>query len=205
MAKNITKIDKNIEKYSLEGLNKKIRGRRTSGSSLRDLADFINKRILEHAITEDDIDLIVDVDGLYHILTSDEVSVGRRSEIEAKLERGHVPVDEVMSDFVSHQTVSYHLNDRLDIDTSRQVTLTKDDAIERINWAQSQSKGIIENTLEQLEKGGLLESRGFEITNSIRVICNSCQETHSLYDFIEQGQCECMTEDSSITDERNSE
>lgn len=191
-AQRGTKIERNIEKYNLDSLDDDIREQRVAGSSLRDLADFVNRRILEQALSQRSVDLLTDVDRVYEILTDDSVSTGRRVEVESKLRQADLAVDEIRSDFVSHQTVKHYLNDHLDIDTSRQSSLSQEDAFQRLNWAQSQNEAIIRNTLEQLSAAGILKTCEFDLAMSIRVTCHECNESYSLQDFVTRGECGCL-------------
>lgn len=194
---NPTKVDRNAETYGLDRLDDDLRDRRAAGASLRDLADFVNRRILERALSEADVEFHAEIEGLYRLLTADDVSVGRRAEVESKLEQNDVPITDVEADFVSHQTVRQHLNKRLDLDTSRESTLTPDDAMNRVDWAQSKSEGIIENTLEQLRNAGYLDSCDFDVSNMVRVTCAECGESFRLYEFMERGRCKCADDDGS--------
>jgi len=197
MAEQGTKITRDIEKYGLESLNDQLKARRSEDASLRDLADFVNKRILEAALAERDVELLSDVDRVYELLTNEDVSVGNRTEVETKLQMADVPIEEIRSDFVSHQTIKHHLNTQLNVDTGRESTLSLDDAQRRINWAQSQNEAIIQNTLEQFAQTDGLNTCEFDLATSVRVTCKECSRSFSLYDFLERGRCGCSPETDS--------
>lgn len=186
-----TKVTRAIEKYALDSLNEDLETRRETGESLRGLADFVNRRILESALTQAGGDVITEAESLYGLLTDEDVSAGRRAEIETKLERAGVDVQAVRSDFVSHQTVKHHLNDRLGVDTSRESSLDRETAISRIDWSRSRNEALIRNTLDQLESNGELDACEYSVSSSIRVSCAECGRTFALHEFVERGSCGC--------------
>lgn len=187
------KIERNIEKYEFDGLNEDLRRQRQQGASLRDLAAYINQRILECALTAANVSVVGDVESIYETLRGDEISVGQRAEMSARLERRGVPIEEVEDDFVSHQTVSEYLNDCLDIDTSQRQPLTTDEAIDTIEWANARGTAVIERTLTRLANAGEVTTADVSVSSTLHVTCEQCGDVYRLYDFLEQGGCDCTT------------
>lgn len=187
-----TKICSAISKYALDTLNDGLRNRHSNGESLRNLATFVNQQILEATITRVNASMITDPESLYRILTDDEVSMGRRAEIETTLEKEGINIKELKKDFVSHQTVKHHLNQELGVDTSRENSLTVSDAISRIDWSQSRNEAVIRNTLSQLEALNELETGGYTLSTSARVSCNECGKTYYIHEFLDNSGCSCQ-------------
>lgn len=190
------KIERNIEKYELRGLNAELRQKRQHGSSLRELAAFVNRRVLETALSETNASVVGDVDSIYEALRGDEVSVGRRAEVSSRLKTLGVPMDEVEDDFVSHQTVSDYLQECLDIETSRQSQLTVEEALKTIEWADARGMAVINRTLTRLYEAGEINTDDVDVMCALRVTCEECGETYRLHEFLQRGGCDC-TEQSA--------
>ncbi|MFC6764195.1 rod-determining factor RdfA [Natrinema soli] len=154
----IRKVERNIEKYGLDGLNKELHRRYQEGASLRDLATVINKRVLETALQDANATVVGDVESIYEALRGNEVSVGRRAAVSSQLKQQGVPMDEVEDDFMSHQTVRDHLQTCLDRDTARRSRVTRSDAKDTIEWARSRCTAVIERTLTRLHDAGQLQA-----------------------------------------------
>lgn len=185
------KIEQNIDKYDLEGLDEDLRQQRQEGASLRDLAADINRRILTAALMEANVSLIGDVASIYETLRGDEVSVGQRAEMSARLTRRGVPMEEVEDDFVSHQTVSDYLTDCLGIDTGHHHQLTVDEAIKTIEWAEARGEAVISRTLTRLHKASELSTAVGDVSCSLYVTCKQCNNRYHLYAFLDRGGCDC--------------
>lgn len=194
MVTIMRKIERNIDKYGLEGLNAELQRQHQDNASLRDLATYINQRILTAALTAANVSVVGDIEDIYETLRGDEVSVGQRAEMSARLARRGVPMEEVENDFVSHQTVSDYLNDCLDMDTSRQHQLTIDEALKTIEWAEARGEAVIDRTLTRLYEAGELASAADEVSCSLYVTCEHCNKRSRLYEFLEQGGCTCTAE-----------
>jgi hypothetical protein len=184
------KVERNIEKYGLDGLNEELHRRHQEGASLRDLATVINKRVLETALQDANATVVGDVESIYEALRGNEVSVGRRAAVSSQLKQQGVPMDEVEDDFVSHQTVRDHLQTCLDRDTARQPRVTRSDATDTIEWARSRCIAVIERTLTRLHDAGQLQAANVEVTQSIRVTCDECGSSYRLNEFVDDGGCD---------------
>jgi len=109
-----SKVARVIDEYDLEGVGDEIEQRwidtDDSGMSLRELADYFNRAVLESAIESNELSALdADVDQLYVQLTDDGVSSGVRTRVERRLDRNGIDVDAVTSDFVTHQSVHTYL------------------------------------------------------------------------------------------------
>ena len=184
------KVERIIEKHDLSGLNEELRRRHRDSASLRDLEKFINKRVLERALLESEVALIGDTESIYQTLQGDSVGPGRRAEIRSQLDQAGPPVSNVEEDFISHQTVKRHLQNCLNIDTTRRAQITIDDAEDTVAWAQSRNLSVIENTLNRLHNAGLIDASDVDVTQTVRVTCEKTGKTFHLRDFLKQGGCD---------------
>jgi len=114
------KIGRVATEYNLADLDKKLVGYWTGDGdkqrSTRELATYVNHRLLETALTDANIPpKDGEVENMYRLLTSDDVTSGTRIETRNELERDGVSIEAVESDFVSHQTVYNHLTKCLEV------------------------------------------------------------------------------------------
>ena len=191
------KIGRGCAKYDLSGLDEDLCRRRADGASLRDLQGFVNERVLERALADADADVVGDPENIYRLLRDDDVSAGRQAELRSRLQRAGIDIETVEKDFVSHQTVRDHLKECLDVDTSRRSCIDVERATRNINWAESRSKAVIEQTLDQLRSADQLATEDLEVTQTVRVTCTGCGETYRVAELLDRGSCECDGSDRS--------
>lgn len=185
------KLGRNVSAYGLDGLNDELRERRVDGTSLRDLEGFVNRSLLREAIHESEADVIGDVDAIYDVLTDDDVSAGKRTEVRERLEHASVDVATVEAAFVSYQTVRTHLHECLDVETARESRLSVDDARGTIEWARSRSEGIVDRTLQRLETADELAAGDVDVSHVIRVDCADCGRSYPVDEFLDRSGCDC--------------
>lgn len=191
MSEDCCKVGWVADRYDLFELDAALGRRHEAGDGLRDLADLLNRRILEDALTGADADIVGDADALYATITGDDVSAGRRAEVRAQLSNAGVDVLGMEDDFVSHQTIKTHLNDCLDIDTSRSSPLDRERASGTVEWARSRSEAVIERTMERLQANGELSTGPLSVTHTVRITCEDCGRTYRQDELLETGRCAC--------------
>ena len=185
------KVGRSAAAYGLANVDEDLRRRHDRGESLRDLAAFVNRRILGGAIDSADVDAVSDAGTIYDLLADDDLSAGRRTEIREKLARAGVDVEAVESSYVSHQTVRDHLRECLSVDTSVSADVDPESARGTIEWARARFLGIAERTVERLASADELAVGDVEVTGTVRVTCRDCGETYRLGVLIDRGGCGC--------------
>lgn len=186
------KIGRQMEKYGLSDLNGELRHhRREEEASLRDLADFVNARIVEAAIDAADADVAGDGTSVYVALADDDVSTERRVNVTDQLTSTGIDVDELEGDFVSYQSVRTHLRNCLDVDTGRRGVETVEEGREVIEWARARDENVIERTLSRLQRVGAITAGELTATTTITVECTTCGTNYRLGRFLDRGACEC--------------
>jgi len=205
------KIGECIRVYGVENLNTNvIRLRETEDASLRDLEGYINKHILEAAI-DDAPDAILDADSeffgamtndealdhIYTALADDAVSSERKARVRTQLEHAGIDVAEIEDHWITHMTVKSHLNQCLEIDTSRTTEITLQEAQQTIEWAKTRCKGIIERVINQLQSNELLHLRSTDVSLAVRVTCTDCNTTFRISELSEKQRCACHTQSTT--------
>jgi hypothetical protein len=190
------KIGRKAEKYELDDLDQRIQQRReTNEDSLRDLAEFVNVRILEVVIDATDADIVGDVDSIYRAMTSEEVTTKRRVEIRDQLTAVGTDLKELKDDFVSYQTIRYHLQNCLEIDTSRKGIETIQEGREVITSSMKRDQDVIERTVARLDRIDTLEIPDPRVTVTATIECGRCGDSYRIEDFLTRGRCRCEKDD----------
>ena len=125
------------------------------------------------------------------------MSSGARVETRTELEQSGVPVEQIESDFVSHQTVYNHLTDCLDtsLDSpSDEERLARSQ--EKLGALQSRTLAVMTDTLEQLARNEIVDIGDFNIVISATVTCEDCYQQYTVQEFLEQGSCGCDDPDA---------
>lgn len=193
-----TKVERVIEEYDLRGLETTLVDRWTGETgdrwSLRDLADDVNQRILESALRgAGEQPLEGEVENYYRLLREDDVSAGARTEARSALERAGIDVDDLQSDFVSHQAVHTYLTDRQEVSyegASDEERL--ESARATIRRLQSRTETVSENTIGGLRDADILALADFTVIADVGIVCEECGSRYDLDSLLEQGGCDCQ-------------
>ncbi|SFT00119.1 rod-determining factor RdfA [Halostagnicola kamekurae] len=193
-----TKVERVIDTYDLDEWGARLEaewlGDGGNRTSLRDLATEFNIAILQKALREaGGTPTRRDVENTYEILTDQEGSSAERIRKRRGLERTGVDIDEVRSDFVTHQAIHTYLT------TVREAELPKDDddesrrdrKKETIQRLASRTQVVTDSTVGELVRAGLLTDRQYDVLVSVTVVCEECGTTYTVDELIDTGGCEC--------------
>ncbi|WP_226008366.1 rod-determining factor RdfA [Natrinema salinisoli] len=191
------KLGRIAKKYDLLALDKALVEYWTDDGdeqrSTRELATYVNHRILETALTNANVPRKEgEVENTYRLLTSDDITSGTRIETKKHLQRDGVPVEDVESDFVSHQTVYNHLTKCLDASVE---TPSDEERLERsaekLGALQNRTAVVTADTVDQLDRKGILEIGEFNVNVSVTVTCEDCFQEYTIRDLLDQQSCDC--------------
>ena len=198
----VTKVRRVIESYELAGLGEELAARWVGDGydreSLRSLADRFNRRVLAAGMeTAGLTPLDGEVDNTYRLLTDDEVSAGMRTQVERRLERDGVDIEQLRSEFVSHQAIHTYLTDDREVeppgdDESTADRLARDR--ETIQRLQSRLEAVTENTVGRSAATDRLDIGEFSVLVDLQVVCADCGTTYDIAELFEAGGCDCRTE-----------
>lgn len=189
-----TKVARVIDKYGLSEMGEELEAAWTGESgertSLRDLADEFNERVLKETLRESDISALnFEVSGTYKTLRHGSGSEETRTR--RRLEREGVDVDALRSDFVTHQAVHTYLT------KERGATLPERDEnaverkIETIDKLNSRVAAVTDTAIQSLIPDEELERTSYEVLVDVRVVCSACGSDHSVGELLRQGGCDC--------------
>lgn len=196
-SKRDYKVGRLIEKYSLNGVEDEFTAEWTRDdderSSLRELADEFNRRILRVVLRDANINSHErDIENLYHVLTDDDVSSGVQVQSRRELEQEGVAIDEIESDFITYQAVYNFLQDYCDTtyqQPSDEEQLESD--LERVNRLISRTRAVVESDLERLSQTGRIAIGEHDVFVDVQVYCQECDIQYSLSDLLTNGSCDC--------------
>lgn len=165
--------------------------------SVRTLADEFNKRILEAVLEDARMQTLSgEVENLYRLLTEDDVTSGMRTQTRDQLEQHSVSVDEVESDFISHQTIYRHLTGCRGVERTEPETGSEQDSVGKgahtIQSLRGKTMAVTENTIDRLVSSDDLAIQDFDVYVDITVVCNDCGLQVSIDDLLDHGGCRCM-------------
>jgi len=201
-ASTQTKVGRLIVEYGLgEEYGEYLERAWTAGGSerksLRDLATEFNRELLATAMTDAGVSTIDgEVDNVFRVLTSEEVTAGMRTDAQRRLERNGVDVEQLERDFVTYQAIRSYLQTergaeyREDGDTDR-VQRTADS----IGRLRSRLLSVTESNLEQLKDGDEITLGEFQLFTSVDVLCDACDSRHSVAELLERGGCNCLDDE----------
>lgn len=198
------KVGRTAERYGLDDLDAALLERRDAGASLRDLAGYVNRRVLRAAIERADGDLLSGgeplfgaldpdevVETVYETLADEGVEAERRARVRTRLAQAAVDVDRAEADWVTHPTVRAHLRDCLDVDTSASPALSAGEGLDTVEWAVARCTGVVEQTLQRLRSAGRLAVTAPEVDVSVRITCTECGTTYAPAELLDAGRCDC--------------
>lgn len=185
------KLGRNAREYALDTLDTDLLTRREDGESLRSLARYINVRLLNAKLLSADVDVAGDSESVYEVLEGKDIAPERRADVRDRLIYAGIDIDSLRKDFVSHQTVRAHLNDCLDVDTSRQGISSEAEARQLVEWARDKEERTITQTLVQLVQNGTLAIGDLDVTVSVTIRCAECGDSFRLPEVFEKQECSC--------------
>ena len=162
-------------------------------TSLRDLADYFNKRLLERALIDAGMSALdSDVSTTYRDLTDDDVSTGVRTDTRTRLDSNGIDVDDLESDFVSYQAIRSYLTEYRGAEYRRlsdEEKVEKD--IESIQRLMTRTLSVTEERIEKLTRTGRIDADGVEVLLDVQVLCESCGRQYSVSEFLDERGCDC--------------
>ncbi|MEM4780418.1 MAG: hypothetical protein QXG03_02465 [Halalkalicoccus sp.] len=192
------KVGRVIEKYGLDELGAELEARWTGEQgeemSLRALADLFNQRVLEAAMEAAGMrSLDGEVENRYRLLTGDDVSAGMTEQARRDLDRAGVPIEDVESDFVSHQTIYTYLTEHRGASHPSNVERTPEERRERerekIGALITRTTVVTEDSIERLANGEALSGGISDVFVDVQVTCGRSMAATA---FIEDGGCGCQ-------------
>lgn len=194
------KVERLLEKYELHGLGATLEDRWTRDHdrwSLRDLAEWLNQRLLEQAMRDAGVQVVDgELTNSYRLLTADDVSEGDRVQLRRRFERAGMDVDDVRNDFVTYQAIRSYLQEVRGATRPRVATATAESVQQQINRLVGRTTSVIEGKLTQLKASGKLRIGDFRLLIDVRVYCHECDTQYGVTELLAEGSCACPAENA---------
>jgi len=194
------KVDRVIRKWDLDGLGAELEQRWLGDGyeqqSLRDLADYFNRRVLERALDAANVvTLEGELDNTYELLTSDDVTEGARTQARNRLEREGVDVDGLLGDFVSHYAVHTYLREHRGVEyPSGDDEDQREKSVETVRRLTSRLTAVTRRNVENLRSTERLDVGPVDVITDVQVVCEDCGRQYDAVSLIERGSCRCREE-----------
>jgi hypothetical protein len=190
-----SKVARLIDDYDLQGLGAELEQLWTAEEdrkSLRALASYFNRQLLERALEEANVQYLDgEIENIYRLLTDDEVSSAESTRVKRRLERDGVDVDELKSDFVTYQAIRSYLKDH----RGAEYTPAETDPLEReatnVQKLRGRMISVTEGKLQQLRNSDELTLGEFRTLADIRVVCEDCNSQFHILNLLDRGGCNC--------------
>ena len=193
-----SKVARLIDEYELSGMGESLEQRWTATedrSSLRDLADYFNRELLQTALDAAGTDALDgEIDNLYRLLTDDDVTSGVREQARNRLDRDGVDPTKLEEDFVTYQSIRTYLKNYRNTNTPT-TGESPDDRIERkrstIQRLSARLTDVTEQSLRGLASASVITLGEFDVIVTVRVHCSSCGTQQSVSRLLDNRGCEC--------------
>ncbi|WP_123539351.1 rod-determining factor RdfA [Halosimplex salinum] len=195
------KVDRVVDKYDLGDLGRELERRWTGDGrerqSLRDLAHYFNRRVLESAMDEAGVvTLQGELENIYDLLTGDDVTEGARTQARNRLEREGIDVDDLQNDFVSHYAVHTYLRDHRDAEyEAGDDDNQREKSVETIQRLTSRLSAVTRRNVENLRSTDRLDIGPVDVIADVQVVCQECGRQEDPLELIERGGCRCRVEE----------
>jgi uncharacterized protein YdiU (UPF0061 family) len=191
-----SKVERVIEEYSLTGLGAELEQRWVANEedrwSLRQLADYLNKEILQMTFkshgrqSADEV-----VENAYHVLTDDNVSTAARLQLRRELDRDGIDVEKLRDDFVSHQAIHTYLRQYRGATPPSTQTKSLEMSKQAIDRLHSRMTAVVESNIDRLTETGELQITDPDVLVNVKVLCNECGSSKPVSQLYQDGGCNC--------------
>ena len=192
-----SKVGRVIADRNLDGLGEELErywtGEGDEQRSLRELADYFNRRVLRSAMTDADMEVLDgEVENFYELLTDDDVTGGMRVQTERRLERGGIDPDQLTRDFVSHQAIHTYLTKYRDVERQPDGPESKiENARRTVEQLRNRVQAVTRTSVESLRNAGALSIGDFNVFVDVRITCSDCHTQYTISELIDEGGCQC--------------
>lgn len=191
------KVARLIEAYDLQGLGAELERAWTATEdrkSLRELADYFNQHLLQHALEAADVQYLDgEVANTYRLLTDDELSSAKSTRVRRRLQRDGIDVEVLTDDFVTYQAIRSYLTEERGAEYSPSETPPLEREATNLQKLRGRMVSVTTDKLEQLRASDELDLGEFRTLADIQVVCEDCHSQFDVDELLERGGCDCAT------------
>lgn len=184
-----------IDEYDLQGIGTELEQLWTADEdrrSLRELADHFNRRLLQQALNEANIQTLDgEVENSYRLLTDEDVTDADRTRIRRRLERDGVDVDALLDDFVTYQSIRTFLQKHRGAKYAPDTKDPLEREAETIRQLRGRVVSVTEGAIDRLRNSDQLTLGEFRTLVDVQVVCEECNTQYDVDELCERGGCDC--------------
>ncbi len=189
-----SKVKQAIDTYGLDGLGAELEAAWTAGEdrmSLRELADLVNRRIVESALTStEQTGLPGEVATVYAALAGEADGATTR-DVHTRLEQRGIDPDTLEADLVSYQAVRTYLNGVRGVEYERESVDAIGATRDRIDGLRGRLRAVTNGELEDLAAQDEIAVGNTRVMVQVQVYCQDCGRQYSVDELLDQGGCDC--------------
>jgi hypothetical protein len=195
-----SKVAKLIDEYDMEGTGDKLFSHWTATGedhwSLRDMADYFNKKILRTTLRDAGVQSVSgELENIYRLMTEEDVSTADRTQLRRRLDREGVDTEKVKDDFVTYQAIRSYVKEYRGGEYNPDHTDRIETERKNIQKIRGRMISVIENTIDQLRKTDRIQLGDFRVLVDIQILCDDCHSQFGISELLTKGGCKC-NEDS---------
>ncbi|WP_410767345.1 rod-determining factor RdfA [Haloferax sp. DFSO60] len=194
-TKRKSKVERVIATYELDGFSDQLARRWTApedSDSLRELADLMNQKVLDAALREAGAEVLDgEVENMYTLLTDDDTTEGMRVQAENSLQSEGVDVEQLQSDFVSHQAIYTYLTKVRGVSKEKNSGDRIDNVVNSIQKLRGRLTAVIERSLDSLRNTEKIRLGEFDVFIDTQVYCRDCGKQYEVIQLLKDGGCGC--------------
>lgn len=191
------KVGRLIESYDLDDegarLERRWLGDGVEQASLRTLADEFNRSLLASALSDAGMSPVAaDLETTYRVLTDDGESEGARTQKRLELSRDGVDVEQLLTDFVSHQAVHTYLREYRGVERPESGDadqLRRD--VETLRRLQARAESVTADAVERSANTDRIDVGDVDVLVNVRVFCQDCGSDYDAEELLQRGGCDC--------------
>jgi len=201
-ARRQGKVVRLIDDYGLDGLGDELEEFWTAEGderkSLRDLADYVNLRLLEASMSTAGMQPVQgEAENIYEILAGEEASDADRIRVRRRLEREGIDVDSLTQDFLTYQAVRTYLTQDRNVEYDETTDSQKENGKSTVQRLRGRTSTVTASRIEHLRNTDELELGEFQVMVDVQVLCEDCGKRYAFGELLENGGCDCQTDTES--------
>ncbi|MDR5656515.1 hypothetical protein RH831_04895 [Halodesulfurarchaeum sp. HSR-GB] len=190
-----SKVARVIEEYELSGLGAELEAAWTAPESerrsLRELADHVNRRIVEAALTRGgDRPLDGEIQTVSEALAGETDSATER-DVRTRLEELGVNVDQLDKDLVSYQAVRTYLQKVRGAEYKPDEADPVRSARDRIQGLRGRLRAVASSQLDSLAESNEITMDDSRVLVQVQVYCEDCGRQFDIEELLDRGGCNC--------------
>lgn len=190
-----SKVARVIETYGLDGLGAELEAAWTAPESerqsLRELADLVNRRIVESVLERTgNPPLPGEISTVYRALAGEADSATER-DVSNRLEKREVNETELASDLVSYQAVRTFLTSVRGAEYEAAATDPVEATRDRIQGLRGRLRAVTAGQLEELSAKTDVTLGDPRVLVQVQVYCAECGRQFDVEQLLERGGCDC--------------